>query len=578
MAQLLRGSDCTVRLEAQAPTASPPAPALPLLQQLRAWAASACAMEEARLAFFYPSRLYVALALSLLGCAVCFLMLSYLCDHLGGIAQGALSVIRRTALSAVKRAQEARDIELDSVRAQVQGTVQAWLEGAAGGGGGGGGGLPSPQQLQQLLLGAVGGLPSGPTSDALSSGQALVVAGSALGSSALQQATAAAVDALASGSDAAILDLVDSYVSWLTPLALALTSVLRQALLTGASLALLCVLLCQWALLLRYREIALLLRRGGSRGMPLSFHWVRGHASAAAATTFIGQQLGGTVVSYTLFTLLFTLLFFVLLTPFLLGMVLEQAATVLVSLLGVALVLSLLRALVLSHITTSGATIVFRRCHSLADLWLTFFALFTGLMLAVTRWALLTVAFLVALQRPDLHIMPYATKADPLSRSFAGLLLLDLDFNAPVAAVARDAFMGSLEGLRQRGGAGGAGAQQAHLCCASTGSVHSAGAGAAGADKDSALVVQVNPLRQGAAGVAGREGQLPVPGAQEGGGALTPAPPPLPHPAQHRATAWLRARNRWQLAFLLLRNQSLKGARGGKARQAREPSESQNYL
>jgi hypothetical protein len=242
----------------------------------------------------------------------------------------------------------------------------------------------------------------------------------------------------------------------------------------------------------------------------------------------VGLQLGGTAVAFALLAAVFSLASFLLATPLFTRFLLQRAGLLLLSLLGVTFGLTLLRWVVLSHVTTRGPNIVLRRCHACADLFLTFFNRFVGLMVSVARWALLQGFFFVALMRPDVHVMPFATRVDPFAMAFAALLMHDVGFNGPVSAVAHEALLASLAAARAARSRAG----------------KRKGGGGGGGEEELAAVVVVNPLRGG--------------GAQPQGAAAPPAAPALLTPAR------LRARTRWHLALLLLRNPSLLAYRKSK--------------
>ena len=475
---------------------------LTLAQRLRA---ALCSCEDPALAFFFPQRLLVAALLALFACVVIALLALYTCDKLGGLASSALASLHKAGQNAVARALEARELQAD---------LQAGAVRIALGSLGASNGVAST--AAPALSASLNNLLTSQLLQALSTSALLSgLPGLANGTIAptLYASLAAQAGAFADGlsADTVIANLVDGQVSLLTPWVDALVVQLKTAVMRGVLLAFTVVVLALWGQLLNYRRIVLAVRRGDRAALPSAFAWHGPTAGAANATAYVGLQFGGTAVSFALFAAIFSVLCFLLSTPLFTGFLVRRLGIFLLSLVGVAMGLTALRMVVLNYVATRGSSIVLRRCHSCADLWLTFFGLFTGLLMAVVRWGMLQVFFLVALIRADIHVMPYATRVDPFAKAFDALLMHDIMFNSPVMAVALEELLQSLGAARR----------------ARSASRREGGGGAE--------VVVVNPLN------GGRQG------------AAAPAAPVQPLTA-----ARMRARTRWRLALLLLQNPSLR--------------------
>jgi hypothetical protein len=322
---------------------------------------------------------------------------------------------------------------------------------------------------------------------------------------------------------------------------------------TGTTLAMAAVVLCWVAMLRSYRATALAARRG-----QYPFLWAR--TPVAKATNYIGIQVSLSMVSFMLLWLIATIIVFAFQVRMVREFIAQRALSLILSLLGAALLLTLLQSLVINKVLTRGHRIIFRRWFSWADLWFSFTNIVIGAVVSILR---LVWSFLVQMaffSRADITALALAhSHRDPAKAAFNSMLMLDVQYNHPLKVAA--AFV-MIEDMLRRRRAAAAAAAEALAQAKSAGSGSGGGGGTAGAG---AMIV--NPLYARGQG-AGADASsyvgvdaAAVAAALAAGMAGPRVDPYHPSVSREQRASRLHARNRWFLAITLTNNPGLRAMR-----------------
>lgn len=560
-------------------------------------------MEDSRAAFFFPQRLLVALVSSVVFCCLLAMIVISISTSLPGTLQ---ADVQRVLSGSNRLGQEVQELKarLVSTLRQVLSQSKVYVQEQAVALNVASGQLQYPVgdtlvkvielATQSFLTPSVCGAPPtsefGDTAAALASQDSCALGAAAAGG---VDSALASLAAVANGTGAtlppALLEIIANVQSNVAELhanspgistliarfvtasqgvsnvwVAALEATLAQSAVAGVSVGFVFVVF-QWVALLRaYRGIVLALRRGNALELPASFasQWRRDASKPGNAVSFVGLQAAGSLASFVLVTFSVTLTVFLLQLAAVQEFLRTWLPPVLIAWATTTLLLFLAKKLAV-WLTVSGPDVRYRALFGLIDIVYTFLGVISGLFTTLLRLCILVGAIFVVLMRPDVFLLPrLALRLDPLSKAFAGLVAMDTQFANPVFAVAAEAFTARLLACRA---ARAAEAQVARVQAWDDGGADGIDAGVRATSKTPSKrlppALSSSHLRGGGGDTTVvLSNPLSAHSHRARAAAATTEVSPRIVPVDALTTK-LRARTRWHLAALLLRNPSLRAMR-----------------